>query len=543
MISRVALAALAIATLGSVQCSAPHGPRDDHAHHHHDSTGGSAHLAISCGGDAQRGFDAGFFLLHNMEYAAARDAFTRTAAARPTCAMTWWGVAMTYFHPLWPGQATTDELRGGADAVARARAASEADATERAYVAAVAAYYEDWEHTPTAGRLARWKAAQQQLAEARPDDLEAQAFAAVARLATVDKKDKTYGEAREVANLLEGLLAKHPDHPGLMHYLLHAYDNPQLASQGVEIARKYIATSPDAAHALHMPSHIYTRLGNWTEVIASNVRSAEAALKHPAPGGRVSRDFLHATDYLVYAYLQIGDDDRARAAAAKIDAATPYELASGPGAYALAATPARLALERGAWREAAALVARRVPYDWDHYPWAEAVAAAARGLGAARAGAPDDADAAVAELDRLIAAVESPWWRERGAIERDVVAAWIAHARGDEARAEELLRGASVRELAAGKDNVEPGHVIYATEQLAELLLELKRPAQALDAFRAVLADSPRRFAAVAGAGRAAEAAGKLAEAKAYYRQLVEIAGASPRSVRAHAERFLAEHD
>ena len=521
-----------------IACGQP--PQPDHAHHdmHH---AGTVHLPITCGADAQSQLDHALFYLHNMDYVRARAGFETAIAAHPSCAMLYWGLGMTFFQPLWPGQPSADSLRAGATAIEHGRSATQANAVERDYVTALAAYYDQWETTDSPTRLKHWAAGQQRLAEHHPDDLEAQAFSALARLATLDKKDKTYAEARAVSAQLEELLRKHPDHPGLMHYLLHAYDNPLLAPSGVDIANKYVKTSPDAAHALHMPSHIHTRLGNWEQSVAANIKSAQAALAHPAPGNKVSRDFVHATDYMTYAYLQMGDDERATQVAGKLDPATAYELGNGPAAYGLASAPARLALERKRYKDAAALAVRAVPYSWDQFPWAEAVTHAARGLGAARTGDTKTAEAEMAELDRLQPLVEAPWWKERVEIDRDVVGGWVAHAKHDDKKAEELLRSAAKRELAAGKDSVEPGHVIPAAESLGELLLELKRPKEALEIYRAALADSPRRFNALAGAGEAAELAGEVAEARTFYTELVAISPHSTRPERARAQAFLAK--
>jgi hypothetical protein len=257
-----------------------------------------------------------------------------------------------------------------------------------------------------------------------------------------------------------------------------------------------------------MPSHIHVRLGNWTEVIAWNLKSAAAAREQPAEGGLVSRDYLHALDYLVYGYLQRGDDGNARRVLGELDPRVQYQRGFGPAAYALAAIPARVALERGQWRDAAALAPRWIDYDWDRFPWAEAVTHAARGLGAARLGDRQGAARAIAEMDRLAALVASPWWKERVLIDRDVVTAWTAREGGDTSRAIELMTAAAGREAAAGKDSAEPGHVITAAEQLGVLLLELGRPLEALRAFQSALEDSPGRFNSLQGAARAAEAAG-----------------------------------
>jgi tetratricopeptide (TPR) repeat protein len=500
-----------------------------------------AHLQLSCGAATQESFDRGFFLLHNMMYTQARSAFEQAAAVDDKCAMVHWGIAMTYFQPLWPGQPTEEALENGSSAVDRAKAASTgATEKERDYIAAAATYYADWKKTDSAARLKNWEAGQKKLAERYPDDIEAQAFYALSRLSTVDRKDKTYAQAMEVAGVLEKLLAQRPDHPGLMHYMLHAYDNPVHAHHALEAARKYEDVAPDAPHALHMPSHIHVRLGNWKEVIDWNIKSAQAAERQPAAGERVSRDYLHALDYMTYGYLQIADDASAKAQVAKMDPSKKYELNSGPGAYALASTAARYAIERLDWKEAAALVVRRVDYTWDQFPWAEAVTHAARGLGAARTGNTKAAQKSIAELDRLKPLIESPWWQSRVEIERDVIAAWVAHKKRDKKKALALMSGAAKRELASGKDNVEPGHVINAAEQLGDLLVEVKQPKQALEAFKAALVDSPRRFNALYGAGRAAEQAGLADEAKTHYSQLVDMsAEGSDRPALAHARKFL----
>lgn len=506
--------------------AAPTGPR-------------GAQLDTGCAKPSQQRFDRGFYLLHNMDYTRARAAFEQGAAADPACAMLSWGAAMTYFQPLWPGKPNDAAVAKGARAAAAARAAARSE-TERGYAAAVSAFYEG-DGVDYGLRLQHWAAGQRQLARQRPDDVEAQAFFQLSRLASRDRKDKTYAESLDAAREIERLLRLRPDHPGLMHYLVHAYDNPGLAQQGVDVSKQYMATSPDTAHALHMPSHIYTRLGDWPRMIDANQRSAAAALTHPTADERVSRDFLHAADYLVYGQLQTGDDRAATATAARIDPATPYEENFGAGAYALSAVPARLALERRDFARAAKLAPRAVPYNWDQFPWAEAVTHAARGLGAARSGDAAAAKLELAELERLQARIEAPWWAERVGIEHDAIAAWLAWADRDAARAERLMRAAAARETAAGKDSVEPGHVIAAVEEWGELLLQLGRPQEALAAFEASLRESPNRFNALYGAAHAAEQAGQDEQARAYYRQLLQTASkASTRPQLARARLFLA---
>lgn len=524
----------------------PHaGHHDPHAGHHGHAmptappadTSRGAHLVIACEPAAQGEFDKGFFFLHNMDYVAARKVFEAAAGTHGACAMLHWGVAMTYFQPLWPGQPTKDASAKGAAAIERAKSAlAKATPLERDLIAAAAAYYDQWDKLDTPTRYKNWEVGQRAVVEKHPDDVEAQAFWALARLATVDRKDKTYKETVAVATKLEELLQKKPEHPGLLHYLLHAYDNPVYASKAVGITKTYETVSPDAAHALHMPSHIHVRLGNWREVIDWNIRSAEAALQRPVEG-RTSRDWLHATDYMVYGYLQQGDDAKASEAAGKIDPATKYELNSGPGAYGLAATPARMALERKLYKEAAALPVKRVDYTWEQYPWAEAATHSARGLGAARTGNAKAAKAEVAELEKLLPKIESPWWKGRVEIERDVILAWLA--KKDVKKSEALMADAAKRELASGKDNVEPGHVITAAEELGDLLLEHKRYPEALAAYEAALVESPKRFNALFGAGRAAELGKDPVKARKYYEELLVVAPASTRPARTQAQQYV----
>ena len=502
----------------------------------------SADLPISCGPDTQKRFDRGLFLLHNMMYSQARGELEAAARVDGKCAMLYWGIAMTWFWPLWSGQPTREALTAGAAAVEKAKTL---DASEReaAYVAAVAGYYRDWQTTDTASRLKNWEAGQRALATRYPEDVEAQSFWALSLLATADRYDKTYAQQLRAARMLEKLLARRPEHPGLLHNLVHAYDNPAHSHHAVAAADHYKEVAPRAPHALHMPSHIYVRLGRWTDVIRSNIESAAAAREQPAPGGVVSRDFLHASDYLVYAYLQVGDDAKASEALAQLDPAVAFEQDSGPGAYALAAAPARFAIERFDWKSAANLPIRRVRYSWDKFPWAEAVVYSTRALGAARSGDLKAAKRALAELDRLQPLVESPWWRGRIDIEDDVVASWVAHVKGDDRRALELMNAAASNELRAGKESTEPGHVIHAAEQLGFLLLELKRPEEALAAFDAALADSPRRFNSLLGAGQAAEAARQPETARKYYAELVQMSVASERPGYKHAKAAIAGHE
>lgn len=498
---------------------------------------------ISCNAESQAAFDRSLFLLHNMMYRQAQTEFESAIASDDACAMLHWGVAMTQFQPKWPGKPTTEALRSGAAAVERARSIGERVAAttehEKGHIEAAGAYYRDWENTDRDTRRSRWRDAYGALAARFPDDDEARIFFALGRIVTSAPGD--FEAQLNAAGQFEIILEKRPDHPGVLHYLLHAYDNAVHAARGVAAARAYEAIAPDAPHALHMPSHIYVRLGDWNQVIDWNIRSRDAARAQPLADGSVSRHFLHALDYLVYAYLQVADDEKARQEAAKVDAETRWQLNSGPGAYALAAIAARLAVERHAWQEAAALEPRKVPYTWDGYPWAEAVTHAARGLGAARIGDLSAARESVEALGRLKMLTGSHWWQERIEIQRNVICGWVAHQQGESENAEALLRGAAERELSAGKQSVEPGHVVNAVAQFGEFLLDSERPEEALEIFQRALNEAPGRFNALAGAGRAAEQAGMDEEAREFYAELAGMVVAGSRRPEAeHAANFLA---
>jgi len=481
---------------------------------------------ISCNDETQSRFNNGLFLLHNMMYKQAQSEFESGIVSDETCAMLYWGVAMTQFQPKWPGEPSIEALKAGANAVDKARsiAAANPDVThrEKGYIEAAGAYYKEWETTDRNTRKMRWRDAHGMLASMYPEDAEAQIFFALATVTTTAPND--YEGLLHSAKKLENILEKNPDHPGVLHYLLHACDNPVYARRGVQAARAYENVAPDAPHALHMPSHIYVRLGEWDQVAAWNTRSRDAAKRQPVDGNRVSRHFLHALDYLVYGYLQVADDEKARLEMEKVSNEIEWQLNSGPGAYALAAIPARYAIERRDWQQAAELRPRTMTYTWDAYPWAEAITYAARGLGAARNGDTDAALVANEELNRLKALTNSGWWRGRIDVQRDVIAGWIAYEQGQTDEAVKLLRRASEQELAAGKQSVEPGHVVNAVEQLGDMLIMSGRFKEALEIYQRSLEESPKRLHSLFGAGNAAEKAGMDEDAAIYYSGLVELA-------------------
>lgn len=483
---------------------------------------GRVDFPTSCEAPVQERFERGVALLHHMMYGQAEGVFREVADRDPGCAMAHWGVAMTQLHPLW-APPTAAELETGGAAVERAReSAGETDEREDAYIDAIAAFF----GTPGdfATRLEAWAAGQRRVYEAHPEDVDAGAFHALALLATAPKDDPTFAAQEKAGALLEELRDRAPEHPGLFHYTIHASDNPALAARAEEVARAYDKLAPAVPHALHMPSHIFVRLGLWPEIIDWNRRSAAAALEQSPPDA-TSLHYAHAIDYLAYAYLQTGRDGDAREALAGLREHGPYQrhLAS---AYTLAAGPARLVLERHAWEEAAALEPR-VPegFPWDDYPHAESITRFARGLGAARSGALDDAREAVERLGELHErlAESEPYWATLTRVQRTAVSAWIAWSEGDRDEALRLMREAADLEDSVDKHPITPGEVVPARELLGEMLLLAGRGDEALEAFEAALAISPRRLNALSGVGRAAEMAGEDAAAASYYERASSV--------------------
>jgi tetratricopeptide (TPR) repeat protein len=344
---------------------------------------GQVDFPISGSQEAQNRFHRGLALLHHMMYIQAEKEFSEVVEIDPNAAMAYWGIAMTLFHPLWPGEMTKEDLAKGWKAVQQAKALKPSSKREKAYIQAVEAFYKDWENVEHKKRVSLWEAAQKKIYETYPDDPEAMAFYALAHLATAPRSDKTFAHQKRAGKLLEALHAKAPGHPAGYHYLIHAYDNPALANLAVDAAHGYDKIAPEVPHALHMPSHIFTRLGHWTVSIEWNERSAVAAWRQPV-NGATSMHYTHAVDYLMYAYLQKAQDKEAKDLLEKIYATDNYQVGFAT-AYGIAAAQARYALERGQWNEAAELsVHVSDSFPWQKFPGIESIVYFTRGLGAAR---------------------------------------------------------------------------------------------------------------------------------------------------------------
>jgi tetratricopeptide (TPR) repeat protein len=472
---------------------------------------GSVHFPTSCSPRVSAHFDRAVALLHSFEFGAAIKGFEQVAAADSTCAMAYWGLALSrWSNPMAAGNRSPDLLRQGRLAAASAKRLSPGvTAREQGYIDAVAKLYEDFERIDQPSRFLAYERAMSELAARNPTDTEAQIFHAIALAASAPPTDKTYANQRRAGRILEPLWEKQPNHPGLAHYIIHSYDFPPLAAEAAAAARRYAAIAPSAAHALHMPSHTFTRIGLWRESIATNLRSVDVALGTGAIG-----EALHAYDYAAYAYLQLRRDTSAKAVMEKVPAlAARFDITAITGAappsagvFAIAAIPARYVLERRAWKEAAQLEPKSTPF-----PWSEAMTYFARSLGAShtgdRARARSSIDSLVAIRDRLAAKGE-PYWTEQVEIQRLGAQAWLDLAEGRKDAALAAMREAATREDATEKSAVTPGPLAPARELLGDMLMQLGKPAEALSEYRKTLTREPNRYRAIDGAARAAAAAG-----------------------------------
>jgi hypothetical protein len=489
---------------------------------------GTVHFATSCRPAAASSFDRAVALLHSFEFGTAVDAFRQAQALDPACAVTEWGIALSRWgNPFAVGARAAAALGQGREAIAHARAmGGGATPRERAYIDAAAQLYENFEQRPQRARVLAYRDAMAALAAAHPDDEEAAIFYALSLTASEDLADKTYASRLKAGAILEPLFAKHPDHPGLAHYIIHSYDVPALAPKAVDAARRYAAIAPSAPHALHMPSHTFTRIGAWQDSIDTNIASAEAAKRVRTPS-----EELHATDYQMYAYLQTAQDAAARRLLDSLPELVPRFEANPSGAaappeagwFAASAIPARWTLERGAWAEAARLEPRSTAL-----PYVDALTWFARALGAARSGDTAAARSAVTQLEALRdreAAASEPYWTGQIAIQRDAAAAWLLFAEGHRDDAIAAMRAAAAAEDRTEKSAMTPGPLAPARELLGEMLLEANQPAGALPQFEATLGKEPHRFRATYGAAKAARLAGQPAVADRYFKQLLSMCG------------------
>ena len=506
------------------------------SHHDHGPQLGKVAFETSCNATASAAFHRGLGWLHSFEYAQAARTFAEAAAADPRCGIAQWGIAMSYYHPLWapPTAAEIDKANG---ALARAKAAGGGSERERAYLAAIETYYRDSDRLDHKTRALAYSASMEQLHKSYPQDREAAIFHALSLVAAgMMDKDPGFAREKEAGAILNRVLELEPDHPGVTHYLIHSFDYPQLAELALPAARRYAGIAPASPHAQHMPSHIFVRLGLWEEAIKSNLASEAASRAFAKAQGLPdsSSERLHAMDYLAYAYLQTGREGEADRVLAELNAIKRADPPIFSVAYAATAIPARLLLERRQWKEAASLELRdnvRNLAPLDDFQWGEAHVLFARAVGAARSGNPVAARAEAAKLASIEQSLTIPAgtydWRTQVAIERQIAEGWLAHAEGRKDDALRLMRAAADLDDASEKHPVTPGAILPAREQVGELLLELGRPADAVTEFEAALKRAPGRLAALFGAARAAKLAGNAAKASGFYAQIVRLADKS----------------
>ena len=505
-------------------------------HHHHSPQLGTLSFDTTCSPAAQALFMEGLGWLHSFEYEDAQRSFSKAAQTDSGCAIAHWGEAMSYYHPLWVPP-TAAELEKGRIAITAAKAAAAKSQREQDYLAAVDAFYRDSERLDHKTRALAYTEAMKQLHERYPEDREAGVFYALSLIAAgTMAKDPAFTKEKQAAAILNAVLKENPDHPGVAHYLIHGFDYPPLAEMALPAARRYASIAPASAHAQHMPSHIFTRLGLWDEAIKSNLASEAAARGMMKTKGLTgaSREQLHAMDYLAYAYLQTGRDKEAQQVLAELNAIDRVDEPVFSVAYAATAIPARLVLERRNWKAAASLQLPenvRTLAPLEKFRWGEAHVHFARAIGAARSG-----NQALARQElALLRAVEQSLtippgtydWRKPVAVERQIAEAWIARGEGRSEDAVRIMRAVADLDDATEKHPVTPGSVLPAREQLGELLLELGRPGEAFVEYELSLKRAPRRLAGLYGAARSAELSGKKSVAAHYFAELAQVTSAS----------------
>src|SRR5499426_4400406 len=471
---------------------------------------GKVVFPTTCDAAVQPQFERGVAMLHSYWFAEARKAFDAIVQQDPGCAMAYWGLAVNYLGNSLAAAPSPKDAAAASEALDKGRAAGAKTERERDWIEAIGSYYRDHDKTPVNARLAAYTQAMEQMTQKYPDDFEAWTYYALTLQASAPQNDKTYADQLKSAEILERLFKQNPDHPGVAHYLVHAYDYPPLADKGIKIASAYAKIAPAAPHARHMPSHIYSMVGMWEDSIASNRSALE-----------IQPDYYHATDFTVYAHLQLAQDAKAKPLVDGIAALSKQEYPNMAGFTAVAVVPARYALERGDWAGAAAL-----PVIDSGRAQADSLVRFTRGLGMARSGNFARAKREVQAMQDLRAALEKSsqsYWADRTEEQMLAVSAWVAQAEGNREQALKLMRAAADGEDASVKHVAMENRLYPMRELLGELLLEQGQAPAALRVFEANLKENPNRFRGLFGAARAAELAGDRVKAVWYYDKLVAL--------------------
>ncbi len=486
---------------------------------------GAVSFETSCSEKAREEFNLAMALLHSFEYDEAEKAFAAIISKEPTCAMAYWGIAMSNFHPLW-APPSKEEFEKGSKAVAIAQSLSKS-AREAAYINAIAEFYKDPGKTNHRNRCINFEQAMERLHMTYPDDKDAAALYALALDGAADPADKNYTKQRKAGHILDSLWVSQPNHPGVIHYIIHSYDYPALAAMALPAAKKYASVAPSSAHAQHMPSHIFVRLGLWDESIRSNTVAASAA-KCYAEGAGIKGQWdeeLHAMDYLVYSYLQKGDNKHAKEQWDYLKTIREVYPVSPKVIYSFAAIPARYLLENRMWQEAIALQPQTISgVAWEKYPWEKAIIQFTRLLSAIHLNQMDVARAELRILNQLhdtLVQKQDVYKANQVSVQVKAATAWILFKEGKNEEALKSMKEAIAIEETTPKPPVTPGEVVPASELLGDLLMAMNKPAEALDAYEFNLRDHPKRFNALYSAGLAAERSGRMAKAGTYYQQLL----------------------
>ncbi|MFA6086684.1 tol-pal system YbgF family protein [Mucilaginibacter sp.] len=509
---------------------------------------GSLEFEFSCNKEVKEDFALGLKLLHSFEYDEAEKTFAKIIYNHPECAMAFWGVAMSNFHPLW-APPTQSELKKGAKAVKIAQEISQKSDREERYINAIASFYDSWDKVDHRSRCIKFEKAMETLYAAYPNDNEAAIFYALSLTAAADPSDKSFTKQKKAGSILNNLYPNEPNHPGIIHYIIHTYDYPELAQLALPAARKYASVAPSSAHALHMPSHIFTRLGLWRESISSNIASVSSARCYAAAAGIKGHwdEELHGMDYLMYAYLQRGANDLAKKQWDYLNTIDEVNPINFKVAYAFAAIPSRYLLENRIWHEAANLKANDEHFSWTDFPWQKAIIQFTRLMGSINIGNIDSAKVELEELkkqhDELLKQKDI---YKAGQIEIQIKTGeawiWFKEGKNDEAIAQ--MNFAADLEDKTEKHPVTPGEVIPARELLGDMLMQMQKWDKAFEAYQTNLKKHPNRFNGLYGAAVAAENLGYFKKSKLYYTQLVRVVDQKNcrRAELEAAKQFIKEH-
>jgi tetratricopeptide (TPR) repeat protein len=512
-----------------------------------DAQFGKVEFGLACNEQVKKDFNLATALLHSFEYSEAEKVFAKVIDQDPGCLMAYWGVAMSNFHPLWAAP-TKEELEKGSKIISLARSLRSSDERESDYLEAIAVVYDDWTTLSHSVRVAKFEKAAENIYQRYPSDKEAAIFYALALRAASDPTDKTFIKQRKAGEILNSMFSNQPDHPGIAHYLIHVYDYPELAEMALPAARKYASIAASSAHALHMPSHIFTRLGLWDEAIQSNMNSMTAAKCYAENSGMKGHwdEEIHALDYLVYAYLQQGRDDMAKA---QLDYLRSMDLIfpmNNKVAYTSASVPTRYALERHDWPAAVALELQPHNFPWKDFPWERSIVSFGRMIGAVHLQNTEVMNAALKELKEnyeALVTANKPYEASQVKIQLMASEAWMQFYQGKKSDGIKLMQAAADLEDATDKHPVTPGEVVPARELLGDMLLEAGDHKNALVAYEADLKRHPKRFNGLYGAGVAAQKSGDVLKARSYFEQLMTVSqlSAIQRPVLSAVENILKE--